>query len=1112
MDVADWLKTLGLEQYVQAFVDNDVDAELLRSLTADDLKDLGVVAVGHRRRLLDAIAVLRSPLATAHAAPVPSDGERRQVNVLFADLAGFTALASELDAEAVHALLDAFFERVDALVVEHGGHVDKHIGDCVMGVFGAPIAHGHDAAHAVGAAIAICDAMPELAAAIGRPLAVHIGVAGGQVVASGTGSAAHRAYTVTGDTVNLASRLTEAAAPGEILISHSVRTELGARLEAADVGPLAVKGLAAPVQVWRVIDLRAPTAVDRPLAGRRGELSQFRSLIAMVAGTRSGQTVLLRGEAGIGKTRLVEEVQRLAAASGLICHTAWTLDFGGAKGRDPIRTLLRSLLGLDGQADPATAVRIVEKGLVPDDDLVFLNDLLDLPQPPALRATYEAMDNARRNQGKRAVMARLVEALCRSQPRLITVEDVHWADRITLAHLARLAAQADGVPCLQLLTTRLDGDPIDRAWRAEAEGASLTTIDLGPLRPEDALAMARSLVTARSGFDERCIDRAGGNPLFLEQLVRLGQVTGADAVVPGTVQSLVQARLDRLETVDRTALQAAAVLGQRVDRGALSHLLNDPGYDPVRLVERLLMRADQGDAFRFAHALVRDAVYDSLLTPRRRELHRRAALWFSDRDLRLRAEHLDRAEAPEAATAYLQAARAQLDEHRSESARQLLQRGLSVAREAQDRYALACQLGTTSLDLGATQDASAAFATALELAGDDAGRCEAWLGLAACRRMAEDGAGAEAALALAEQAATRLGLRDVLARVHFIHGNLCFPRGDIEGCLRHHAESLGHARACASAQHEAAALGGLGDADYVRGRMISAQGHFERCLALCRAHGLGRIEAAHRQMLGLTRFFCNDVRGALEDARASVESARHIGQPRGEMVANMIAAEMCANLMLLDDAMAHLREVERLIGLLGAARFEPLRLNCLAKTLRAMDRHAEALPLLRRSVEASRETSLTFTGPSSLGALALTTDDPDERQSAIAEGESLLQAGSVAHNHFRFYRDTIDATLRAGDWAKALRLADALAAFAAAEPLPWTTFHAARGRALAAFGRGERKAALRATLGDLARTGQAAGLLLATPALEAAKSGQSLGTLTEDEEGKAIGAQRSLPT
>ncbi len=172
------------------------------------------------------------------------------------------------------------------------------------------------------------------------------------------------------------------------------------------------------------------------------------------------------------------------------------------------------------------------------------------------------------------------------------------------------------------------------------------------------------------------------------------------------------------------------------------------------------------------------------------------------------------------------------------------------------------------------------------------------------------------------------------------------------------------------------------------------------------------------------------------------------------------------------------------MGQLGAARFEPLRLNCLAKILRAMGRRAEALPLLRRSVEASRATSLAFSGPSALGALALTTDDPEERREAVEEGESLLRAGSVAHNHFRFYRDTIDAALRAEDWDEAERLAEALTAFAAAEPLPWTSFYAARGRALAAWGRGERGRDGRSSLDRLAAEARAAGLLLALPALE----------------------------
>src|SRR6516164_11644856 len=212
MDLSAWLHGLGLGQYEQAFRDNAVEADVLLQLTAEDLRELGVVPVGHRRKLLDAIAALRVSASPASDNPreatslVDPIGERRQVTVLFADLAGYTAWGQQLDAEEVHALLERFFERADRIIQEHGGRIDKHIGDCVMGVFGAPIAHGDDADRAARAALAINAAIPDVSARVGRRIGIHIGVAGGQV-ASRTGSANHSEYTVTGDTVNLASRL-----------------------------------------------------------------------------------------------------------------------------------------------------------------------------------------------------------------------------------------------------------------------------------------------------------------------------------------------------------------------------------------------------------------------------------------------------------------------------------------------------------------------------------------------------------------------------------------------------------------------------------------------------------------------------------------------------------------------------------------------------------------------------------------------------------------------------------------------------------------------------------------------------------------------------------------
>ena len=287
-------------------------------------------------------------LASAPARPwTPAAGERRQVTVLFCDLVGYTRLSQQLDAEEVHAVLERFFARVDGIVESFGGTVDKHMGDCVMAVFGAPVAHGNDPERAARAALAIRDAMPDLGAKIGRPVAVHLGLASGQVVASGTGSEAHRAYTVTGDSVNLASRLTDQAGSGEILISDAVRRLLSERFVCSPAGALEVKGLTEPVVAWNLGGVRDEAEpLGQVFVGRRTEIAQFDGALQACLDVGSGQAVHLRGEAGIGKTRLLEEWQRRAAARGFACHTGLVLDFGTATGQDAIRAMVRSLLGL----------------------------------------------------------------------------------------------------------------------------------------------------------------------------------------------------------------------------------------------------------------------------------------------------------------------------------------------------------------------------------------------------------------------------------------------------------------------------------------------------------------------------------------------------------------------------------------------------------------------------------------------------------------------------------------------------------------------------------------------------------------------------------------------
>jgi len=1092
VDVGDWLKSLGLAEYEQTFRENAIDADVLPRLTVEDLKDLGMTAVGHRRKLLDAIAALRAPPATELAAPpirgpIATEAERRQVTVLFADLVGYTRLSQALDAEQLHDLLGHFFSSVDRIVVEHGGAVDKHIGDCVMGVFGAPVAHGNDSERAVRAALAVRQAMTALSAAAGHQLQVHIGIAGGQVLASGSGSANHREYTVTGDSVNLAARLTDAAGPGEILVSDRVWQSLTDRLDGSDAGLLDVAGFKTPVRAWRLTGFRGRLHA-RSLVGRHVEIEQLVAVLKACRQNARGRAVYIRGEAGIGKTRLLDEVLAIARRQGFLCHLALVLDFGAGTGLDASRALVRDILGLkpDSPEEAAqTAVQTArEAGLVAPEESVFLNDLLGLPQPVGSRALYDAMDNPSRIRGKHETIVRLAERASRIQPRVFAVEDVHWANAFTLANLAGLARAVAECPAILVMTSRPEQDPIDQAWRARAGGTPLLTIDLGPLHAEEAQALAAPLLTANAAVAARCVERAGGNPLFLEQLLCNAE-EGAGSSVPDSVQSLVQARLDRLEPGAKAALQAASVLGQRFDRYALTHLLGQTEDVPDPAGAQLLIRPD-GDAFLFAHALIRDAIYDGLLNSRRCELHRRAAEWFASRDLALRAMHLDRAGAVEAPQAYLAAARSQLAEYRYETARQLAERGLELANERADRSQLSCFRGQILLGLGAIPEALHAFELALKTAPDDVQRCRAWIGCAAVKRITDDLDGAFADLERAEEAAVAHGLTVEEARLRYLRGNLYFPLGKAEDCLREHERSLELARQANAVEQEAAALGGLGDAEYLRARMISAYRRLTDCVEVARRHGFGRIEVANSAQIAHTMLYFKPQTEALEQGLAAAAAAARVGHLRAEINARMAIISALQTTGELASCRSEIEHAQTLIRRLGAWRFEQRLLVHLGMVTFAEGRRGAAVDLLRQGLDIARRTGITFHGAGICGAIARALDARDERRAALSEGEELIRTGGVGHNQLWFYPEAIEVALELADYDETERYATLLEDFTRPEPLPWSDYFIARGRMLAAVGRGKRNSGTIEALHRLRKEGQRLGYDLALPAIEAA--------------------------
>jgi class 3 adenylate cyclase/predicted ATPase len=651
--IAEWLKSFGMSEYTERFAENRIDFSVLPDLTDQDLKELGVV-LGDRRKILRAISQLSSTLSTplpppdATPAPLQSSAERRQLTVMFSDIVGSTELSTRLDPEDLQEVIGIYHRCCRDVIAKFGGFVARFMGDGVLAYFGYPQAHEDIAERAVGASLALVAAVTNLDLAQG-PLRIRIGIATGLVVVGElVGEGASREQAGAGETFNLAARLQTLAEPDTVVIDATTRRLLGKLFEYRALGNVAIKGFAQPMPLWQVtgtsaVDSRfeALHGAVTPLVNREEEIELLlRRWHQAKAG--DGSVVLMSGEAGIGKSRIVQTVlERLSGEP----HTRLRYFCSPQHQDSPLYPTITQLQRAAGFRREDTAEQRLDKL-----EVVLAQAASDIGEVAALFAEllsipvgdrYPALELSPQKRKQRTLQVKVaqVEGLAARQPLLMVSEDVHWSDPTSLELLDMIVERVPSLPVLLIVTFRPEFSP---RWVGRAQ---VTLLSLNRLAPR----LRAQMVTRVSGGKElpkeivdQIIDRTDGVPLFIEELTKTVIESGvvaetnsrytmagllAPLAIPTTLQASLLSRLDRLAPV-REVAQIAAAIGRQFSHDLISAAARMPQQlldgALAQLVDaELIFRRGTPPAaeYTFKHALVQDTAYQSLLRGKRQQYH-----------------------------------------------------------------------------------------------------------------------------------------------------------------------------------------------------------------------------------------------------------------------------------------------------------------------------------------------------------------------------------------------------------------------------------------------------------------------------------------------------------
>lgn len=998
----------------------------------------------------------RAPNRTPSAAPEIEVGTQLRVVAVLA----VSLLAA--DKGDVDSTGKTTSENVDLAVREHGGLVLRRTSNSAVAAFGVVRSQGSEAVRALAAAERVLALAPHAGS----------GVSLAQVMVTRTDGTP----SVMGEAVSQALHLASLVEAGGIAVSESVRQALSGTTVCQDLQPTPQRDTEGKVTGWLLgrHAERSENPARTSFVGRARELAILRTTLQACQSGHSGQLVRIRGEAGIGKTRLLEELCAVAERDGFRIHRAAALDFGRRNERDVVAQLTRALLLRGGMgADEAS-------GPTSSRDHALLLDLANLQDQQATEAADQSVREARAERQRELWLALWQRELARG-PTLVGLEDLHWADEGAFDQLAALLNLAESAPLLLVATSRRELAADSPRWRGVLQSAAVLTLDLGPLSGAESRQLAEGLSVTDEARVNAAVQRSGGHPLFLEQILRAQRPVH----LTPSIHVVVQTRVDQLVPREAVALRAATVLGRQFELSALKELVDGEVPSEGLLRSGLLQQA--AGKFMFSHAMIRDAVYETLPPQTRRSLHAKAAAVVKHSDLALYAEHLERATDPGAARAYLEAAEDADKRERVSEALKLTERGMALATEPELSFSLTFTRVHLLQRLGQREAAEQTARDLLAVAMSEQQVARAWVSLAECLRGTPRDAEALSALDSAESA-TRSDDHDALSHIHYLRGSVLFPRARAQECLAAHLRALSHSQQARSQRAEARALSGLGDAYYIQGDVERAGAHFDACAALADELDLARLARVNRSMVELCRVFLLDqVPAAIANIMHYAEKARDDLDLPGEAVARSAA-------LFGQRLTTPPRELE----LLGRQTFEAARrsgrqrLGLLARASIVGARAAQG-----DEAAADRELDTVYescSGPDApfaalgvLGVMLLCCRDPHRRSQLYAEADRVLESGQVvSHCLYTFSCDAFSDCLDHEDHDRLEAHVRRLEAYARPSEVPWGSFFCDWATSLSAWQRGHKDAPTKTRLLALLTRARQAGFRGPSERIEAA--------------------------